>query len=69
MGKQLYGAGIWHFATYVDRYATDGYGDPVTLPEAWTELGWRRPPDRITDSSPRSWHAPWDRPPAPSASR
>lgn len=24
--KQQYGAGIWHFATYVDRYATDGYG-------------------------------------------
>ena len=24
--KQKYGAGIWHFATYVDRYATDGYG-------------------------------------------
>jgi xylose isomerase len=23
---QAYGAGIWHFATYVDRYATDGYG-------------------------------------------
>ena len=22
-----FGAGIWHFATYVDRYATDGYGD------------------------------------------
>lgn len=21
-----FGAGIWHFATYVDRYATDGYG-------------------------------------------
>src|SRR6201996_5180883 len=32
--KQRYGAGIWHFATYVDRYATDGYGPPVTLLEA-----------------------------------
>ncbi len=21
-----FGAGVWHFATYVDRYATDGYG-------------------------------------------
>ncbi|QDX24619.1 TIM barrel protein [Sphingomonas suaedae] len=31
MGKQKYGAGIWHFATYVDRYATDGYGPPRTL--------------------------------------
>ena len=29
-----YGAGIWHFASYVDRYATDGYGDPVTTLEA-----------------------------------
>ena len=28
----VFGAGIWHFATYVDRYATDGYGEPVTLP-------------------------------------
>lgn len=25
-GKQKFGAGIWHFATYLDRYATDGYG-------------------------------------------
>jgi xylose isomerase len=33
MSKQLYGAGIWHFATYVDRYATDGYGPPRTLLE------------------------------------
>jgi len=29
-----FGAGIWHFATYVDRYATDGYGPPVNLVEA-----------------------------------
>ena len=21
-----FGAGVWHFATYVARYATDGYG-------------------------------------------
>lgn len=33
MSKQRYGAGIWHFATYVDRYATDGYGPPRTLIE------------------------------------
>lgn len=33
MGQQKYGAGIWHFATYVDRYATDGYGPPRTLIE------------------------------------
>lgn len=32
--KQRYGAGIWHFATYVDRYATDGYGDPRTILDA-----------------------------------
>lgn len=31
---QRYGAGIWHFATYVDRYATDGYGDPLTILDA-----------------------------------
>ncbi|MVA74681.1 TIM barrel protein [Auraticoccus sp. F435] len=28
-----FGAGIWHFATYVDRYATEGYGDPVGFTE------------------------------------
>lgn len=33
MSKQLFGAGIWHFATYVDRYATDGYGPPRGLIE------------------------------------
>ena len=30
---QQFGAGIWHFATYVDRYATDGYGAPRGLLE------------------------------------
>ena len=34
MSNQKFGAGIWHFATYVDRYATDGYGPPVSLLEA-----------------------------------
>lgn len=29
-----FGAGIWHFASYVDRYATEGYGDPVSTLEA-----------------------------------
>ena len=24
-----FGAGLWHFASYVDRYATDGYAPPV----------------------------------------
>ncbi len=32
--KQLFGAGIWHFATYVDRYATDGYGPSRTIIDA-----------------------------------
>ncbi|WP_245648651.1 sugar phosphate isomerase/epimerase family protein [Sphingomonas sanxanigenens] len=31
--EQKFGAGIWHFATYVDRYATDGYGAPRSLIE------------------------------------
>src|SRR5262245_33216620 len=31
---QKFGAGIWHFATYVDRYATDGYGAPRTILDA-----------------------------------
>ncbi|MDA8438786.1 MAG: TIM barrel protein [Propionibacterium sp.] len=32
--SQRFGAGIWHFATYVDRYATDGYGDPRSVIDA-----------------------------------
>ena len=34
MENQKFGAGIWHFATYVDRYATDGYGEPAGVLEA-----------------------------------
>lgn len=34
MGNLKFGAGIWHFATYVDRYATDGYGAPRDVVEA-----------------------------------
>ncbi|HPZ50987.1 MAG TPA: hypothetical protein PLA44_14140, partial [Propionibacteriaceae bacterium] len=34
MSKQRYGAGIWHFATYVDRYATDGYGESRSIIDA-----------------------------------
>lgn len=37
--KVRFGAGIWHFATYVDRYATDGYGPPVSLIEAIDKAG------------------------------
>jgi xylose isomerase len=29
-----YGAGLWHFGRYVDRYATDGYGPEVSTLEA-----------------------------------
>lgn len=32
--SQRYGAGIWHFATYVDRYATDGYGEARSVLDA-----------------------------------
>jgi len=32
--EQIYGAGIWHFASYVDRYATDGYGGPQSILDA-----------------------------------
>ncbi len=32
--EQKFGAGIWHFATYVDRYATDGYGEPRSILDA-----------------------------------
>ena len=39
MSKLKFGAGIWHFATYVDRYATDGYGPPVSLIEAIDKAG------------------------------
>jgi xylose isomerase len=34
MSALRFGAGIWHFATYVDRYATDGYGRPRSIIEA-----------------------------------
>ena len=29
-----FGAGLWHFGRYVDRYATDGYGPPINTLEA-----------------------------------
>lgn len=34
MSNLRFGAGIWHFATYVDRYATDGYGEPRSILDA-----------------------------------
>ena len=33
MQEPRFGAGIWHFASYLDRYATEGYRDPVTTLE------------------------------------
>ncbi|GAA2095430.1 TIM barrel protein [Microlunatus panaciterrae] len=35
----VFGAGIWHFATYKDRYATDGYGPEVGLLEQIDRAG------------------------------
>jgi xylose isomerase len=35
----VFGAGIWHFATYKDRYATEGYGPPVGLLEQIDRAG------------------------------
>lgn len=33
MSSPVFGAGLWNFASYVDRYATDGYADPVSTLE------------------------------------
>ncbi|MFI7614908.1 sugar phosphate isomerase/epimerase family protein [Nonomuraea terrae] len=57
--EPIYGAGIWHFATYVDRYATDGYGEPRTVLDAIklagavgelsvVDLNWPFPPGGIS---------------------
>ncbi|MEP7034461.1 MAG: TIM barrel protein [Dermatophilaceae bacterium] len=34
-----FGAGLWHFASYVDRYATDGYAPPVSTLEQIARAG------------------------------
>ena len=34
-----FGAGLWHFASYVDRYATDGYAPPVGTLEQIARAG------------------------------
>jgi xylose isomerase len=34
-----YGAGLWLFGQFVDRYATDAYGDPVSTLEAIDRAG------------------------------
>ncbi|WP_432104318.1 TIM barrel protein [Streptomyces sp. bgisy091] len=62
--EPVYGAGVWHFATYVDRYATDGYGEPRTVLDAIKlagsvgdlsvlDLNWPFPPGGITTSEVR----------------
>ncbi|NOW47465.1 xylose isomerase [Novosphingobium sp. SG751A] len=53
MSKLTFGAGIWHFATYVDRYATDGYGPPKTLIEMIDLAG------KVRDLSVVDINAPW----------
>jgi xylose isomerase len=52
--KQKYGAGIWHFATYVDRYATDGYGSKRSLIEMIDLAG------QVRDLSVVDINWPWD---------
>jgi xylose isomerase len=34
-----YGAGLWHFGQFRDRYATDGYGPPVSTLDAIDRAG------------------------------
>jgi xylose isomerase len=34
-----FGAGLWHFASYLDRYATDGYAPPVSTVEQIQRAG------------------------------
>lgn len=34
-----YGAGLWLFGQFIDRYASDGYGDPVSTIEAIERAG------------------------------
>ncbi|WP_320783059.1 sugar phosphate isomerase/epimerase family protein [Streptomyces sp. CRN 30] len=62
--EPVYGAGVWHFATYVDRYATDGYGPPRTILDAIElagavgdlsvlDLNWPFPPGDISTAEVR----------------
>jgi hypothetical protein len=62
----VFGAGIWHFATYKDRYATEGYGPPVGLLEQIDKAG------AVGDLSPsprRSTTATTSRDPSPTRTR
>lgn len=54
MSKLTFGAGIWHFATYLDRYATDGYGPAKTLIEMIDLAG------QVRDLSVVDINAPWN---------
>lgn len=62
--EPVYGAGVWHFATYVDRYATDGYGEPRTILDGIAlagevgdlsvlDLNWPFPPGNISTAEVR----------------
>jgi xylose isomerase len=53
MSKLTFGAGIWHFASYLDRYATDGYGPPKTLIEMIDLAG------QVRDLSVVDLNFPW----------
>ena len=53
MSNQKYGAGIWHFASYLDRYATDGYGPPRSLLETIDLAG------QVRDLSVVDINFPW----------
>jgi xylose isomerase len=39
MSEPRFGAGIWHFASYVDRYATDGYAPALGMLEMIDRAG------------------------------
>ena len=38
-GRLRFGAGLWMFGQFVDRYATDAYGPPVSTLEAIGRAG------------------------------
>ena len=39
MAELRFGAGLWMFGQFVDRYATDAYGPPVTTLDAIARAG------------------------------
>ena len=52
-----FGAGIWLFGQFVDRYATDAYGPPVSTLEAIEARGRGRATSRCSTSTTRSRRA------------